>query len=70
VSSDTFNKIEGVVRAETLKAILLEIEMPEWEGPREIWLPKSQCNNLQDSYDRGETVTIEASDWICAEKGI
>lgn len=55
-------EIEGEIRRETIKAVLL------WDGKRDAWIPKSQVSYREDRSDG--TCVLEIPEWSAFVKGL
>ena len=74
--SDGFNTVEGYIHAETLKAILFEVQRVNGtdvasgkEGKKE-WFPLSQTKSVTHAVGSEDYDIIRVSDWIARTKGI
>jgi hypothetical protein len=56
--------IDGPVKAETDKALLVVIEGDE------VWMPKSQIAEHSEVQHEGDSGTITVTLWIATEKGL
>lgn len=57
-------EIRGTILAETPDAYLLD------DGDIEVWIPKSQIDNLDDDWEIEDTIEMEIPEWLAEQKGL
>ena len=64
MSTDDSVTFDCTYVSETDRAVLVNVE------DEEIWLPKSQVDDLGDNNERGDELTLSIPEWLADQHGI